>query len=144
MIARRLGILGGTFDPIHMGHVDAARAAEAALGLGEVLLVTSHIPPHRTQPAASPYHRFAMVALTVARHPRWRASDLELQTATPSYTSCTLDRLHAAGAYDAPHHTDARRLRTDCPAYRTEHPRPDGYTPLSPAGVAQSVRAAES
>jgi nicotinate-nucleotide adenylyltransferase len=97
MIARRLGMLGGTFDPIHMGHVDAARVAEAALGLGEVLLVTSHIPPHRTQPAASPYHRFAMVALTVARHPRWRASDLELQTAAPSYTSCTLDRLHAAG-----------------------------------------------
>src|SRR5947208_13764286 len=97
MIARRLGILGGTFDPIHMGQVDAARAAEAALGLGEVLLVTSHIPPHRTQPAASPYHRVATVALTVARHPRWRASDLELQTATPSYTSCTLDRLHDAG-----------------------------------------------
>ena len=97
MIARRLGILGGTFDPIHMGHVDAARVAEAALGLGELLLVTSHIPPHRTQPFASPYHRFAMVALTVAEHSPWRASDLELQAVTPSYTSCTLDRLHAVG-----------------------------------------------
>jgi nicotinate-nucleotide adenylyltransferase len=97
MIARRLGVLGGTFDPIHLGHVDAARAAETTLGLDEILIVTSHIPPHRTQPAASPYHRFAMVALTVVDHSRWRASDLELQSATPSYTSCTLDRLHAAG-----------------------------------------------
>jgi nicotinate-nucleotide adenylyltransferase len=97
MIARRLGILGGTFDPIHMGHVDAARAAEAALGLGEVLLVTSHIPPHRAQPVASPYHRFAMAALTVAGHSRWQASDLELQAAARSYTSRTLERLHEAG-----------------------------------------------
>jgi nicotinate-nucleotide adenylyltransferase len=97
MIARRLGILGGTFDPIHSGHVDAARAAQSALGLGEILVVTSHIPPHRAQPVASAYHRFAMVALTVSGHPDWRASDLELLTATPSYTSCTLDRLHAAG-----------------------------------------------
>src|SRR5947207_877608 len=97
MIARRIGILGGTFDPVHMGHVDVASAAEAALGLGEILLLTSHIPPHRAQPVASSYHRFAMVALTVAGHPRWRASDLELQAATPSFTACTLDRLRKEG-----------------------------------------------
>src|SRR5881392_2574236 len=97
MIARRLGILGGTFDPIHGGHVDAARAVESALRLTDMLIVTSHIPPHRPQPFASPYHRFAMVALVVAEHSRWRASDLELRAAAPSYTSCTLDRLHAAG-----------------------------------------------
>lgn len=99
MIARRLGILGGTFDPIHAGHVDAARAAESTLGLTEVLIVTSHTPPHRPQPLASPYHRFAMVALVVAERSRWRASDLELGAAAPSYTSCTLDRLLAVGYF---------------------------------------------
>src|SRR5205809_7157509 len=99
MIARRLGILGGTFDPIHAGHVDAARAAESAPRLTDVLIVTSHTPPHRPQPLASPYHRFAMVALVVAERSRRRASDLELGPAAPSYTSCPSDRLLAAGHF---------------------------------------------
>jgi nicotinate-nucleotide adenylyltransferase len=97
MTARRLGILGGTFDPIHCGHLDVARAAESALGLTELLVVPSHTPPHRPEPLASSYHRFAMVALAVAGRPRWRASDLELQTMAPSFTSATLDRLHGEG-----------------------------------------------
>src|SRR2546430_15285788 len=97
MPARRLGLLGGTFDPIHCGHVDAARAAETALGLTELLIVPSHIPPHRPQPAASAYHRFAMIALAVLGRPHWRASDLELRAAEPSFTSATLDRLRAEG-----------------------------------------------
>jgi nicotinate-nucleotide adenylyltransferase len=97
MTSRRLGLLGGTFDPIHSGHVDAARAAETALGLTELLIVPSHIPPHRPQPAASAYHRFAMVALAVLGRPHWRASDLELREFEPSFTSATLDRLHAEG-----------------------------------------------
>jgi nicotinate-nucleotide adenylyltransferase len=97
MILRRLGLLGGTFDPIHCGHVDVARAAEAALGLKELLIVPSHTPPHRPPPIASAFHRFAMAALVVAERPSWRASDLELRSPEPSYTSSTLDRLHADG-----------------------------------------------
>jgi len=97
MMARRLGILGGTFDPIHCGHVDVARAAESALGLSELLIVPSHFPPHRPEPVASGWHRFAMAALVVAGRPRWRASDLELRAATPSFTASTPARLHAAG-----------------------------------------------
>jgi nicotinate-nucleotide adenylyltransferase len=63
-VIERIGILGGTFDPIHCGHLDAARAARQALRLDSVLLVPSHIPPHRpVQPVASPFHRFAMTAL---------------------------------------------------------------------------------
>ena len=94
---RRVGILGGTFDPIHCGHLDVGSAAETALGLTELLVLPSHIPPHRPQPLASSYHRFAMVALAVAGRSRWRASDLELRSAARSYTSETLQRLHAAG-----------------------------------------------
>ena len=95
--SRRVGILGGMFDPIHCGHLDAAAAAERALSLDEILVVPSNIPPHRAQPLASTYHRFAMAALAIAGRSGWRALDLELREAAPSYTSQTLARLHAGG-----------------------------------------------
>jgi nicotinate-nucleotide adenylyltransferase len=94
----RLGILGGTFDPIHLGHVSAAEAAGSALALDEILVVASHDPPHRRPgPRASSYHRFAMVALAIAESARLVASDLELVADGPSYTSTTLRRLLAQG-----------------------------------------------
>ena len=96
----RIGILGGTFDPIHCGHMDAARAARRALGLDSVLLVPSHIPPHRpAQPIASPFHRFAMTALAVNGEDGLAASDEELCAAGPSYTADTLERHHRAGLH---------------------------------------------
>jgi nicotinate-nucleotide adenylyltransferase len=94
---RRIGILGGTFDPIHCGHVDLAVAAESALQLTRTHVIAASIPPHRHQPVASAYHRFAMVAMTVADHPTWRASDLELRFLTPSYTATTLQRFRSRG-----------------------------------------------
>jgi nicotinate-nucleotide adenylyltransferase len=97
MHARRLGILGGTFDPVHVGHMDVGDAAHAALALTEMVLVTANVPPHRPQPLTSAYHRFAMVAIAVQERPDWRAADLELRYAAPSYTSRTLDRFHDRG-----------------------------------------------
>ena len=94
---RRVGILGGTFDPMHCGHLDVGGAAQRALDLAEILVLPSHIPPHRPQPAASSYHRFAMVALGIAGRTGWRAVDLELREAARSYTSDTLQRLHQEG-----------------------------------------------
>jgi nicotinate-nucleotide adenylyltransferase len=93
----RIGILGGSFDPIHCGHVDAGMAAEQALRLTTVLLMPSRLPPHRPQPVASAFHRFAMVGLTATAHDRWQASDFELLRETTSYTSITLQWLHARG-----------------------------------------------
>jgi nicotinate-nucleotide adenylyltransferase len=87
---RRGGILGGTFDPIHCGHLDVGSAAQAALALEELLVLPSSIPPHRPQPVASSYHRFAMVALAIAGRRGWRAVDLELREDGMSYTSETL------------------------------------------------------
>jgi nicotinate-nucleotide adenylyltransferase len=97
MNGRRLGILGGTFDPIHYGHVDLGIAAEGALRLTDLLVMPADIPPHRAQPMESSYHRFAMVAMTVAERPGWRASDFELGGQSPSYTSKTLQWYRAQG-----------------------------------------------
>ena len=96
--ARRLGVLGGTFDPIHVGHLDAADAARTAMSLDEVLLVPAHDPPHRPiDPRATVYQRFALVSLAVADRPGDRVSDIELLREGPSYTADTLRSLHAEG-----------------------------------------------
>jgi nicotinate-nucleotide adenylyltransferase len=96
-MTRRIGILGGTFDPIHCGHLDVGSAAQEALGLTPMHVVTAKIPPHRIRPAASAFQRYAMVALAVAKLPDWRASDLELRTERPSYTAETLEKFRARG-----------------------------------------------
>jgi nicotinate-nucleotide adenylyltransferase len=92
--SRRIGILGGTFDPIHTGHLDLADAASRALDLTRMYVITANLPPHRPQPHASSFHRFAMVSLAVAGRQGWRASDLELRSPLPSYTSETLRKFH--------------------------------------------------
>jgi nicotinate-nucleotide adenylyltransferase len=95
--ASRVGILGGTFDPLHTGHMAVAQAARHALGLEQVWLVPTRIPPHRNGTRASIYHRFAMAALGALSVEGVQVSDLELDTPGPSYTCALLDRLHADG-----------------------------------------------
>jgi len=92
-----IGVLGGTFDPIHVGHLDVAEAARAALRLERVILMPANVPPHRTAPRASAPHRFAMAAIAIRDRPAIVLSDLEMQSPDPSYTSVTLDRLAARG-----------------------------------------------
>jgi nicotinate-nucleotide adenylyltransferase len=95
---RRLGLLGGTLDPIHVGHLDAADAARAALRLDEIVVIPAHDPPHRSvDPRASGFHRFAMAALAIEERPGYRVSDMELTREGPSYTALTLRELHGAG-----------------------------------------------
>jgi nicotinate-nucleotide adenylyltransferase len=94
----RIGILGGTFDPIHLGHLDAADAARTALRLDDVCLLPSHDPPHRSaSPMASAFHRFALAALAVQDRPGYHVSDIELTRSGHSYTADSLRSLHAAG-----------------------------------------------
>lgn len=93
----RRGFLGGTFDPIHLGHLDVARAAQRALHLDEVTIVPARMPPHRHAPIASAPHRFAMAALAVLGQPGMMVSDIEMLSPDPSYTSETLGRLEASG-----------------------------------------------
>jgi nicotinate-nucleotide adenylyltransferase len=95
--AGRLGILGGTFDPIHLGHLEAASAAKRALSLDRVVLLPSRTPPHRSsEPRASVFHRFAMAALAAADR-GMAVSDLEVSREGPSFTSLTLEALHHEG-----------------------------------------------
>jgi nicotinate-nucleotide adenylyltransferase len=94
---RRIGILGGTFDPIHRGHTDLGRAVEAAVGLTDLVVLPSSVPPHRPAPIASGFHRFAMAALAVHDFVSWRLSDFELARPVPSFTTATLAWLRALG-----------------------------------------------
>ena len=94
----RLGLLGGTFDPVHLGHRAAGLAAAHALALDEIRLVPSHLPPHRpVRPQASDHHRFAMAALMAMDEPTWTVWDGEVGREGPSYTFDTLTALHHEG-----------------------------------------------
>ena len=89
-----LGVLGGTFDPIHNGHLAAADAAERALDLNRIMLVPSRIPPHRQDPVgAGAEHRLAMAELAAQERPRWSASRIEIDREGPSYSYDTLAEL---------------------------------------------------
>jgi nicotinate-nucleotide adenylyltransferase len=92
---RRLGILGGTFDPVHVGHLDCGDAAVDALALDQILLIPAYDQPLRTMdPRANVYHRFAMAALAVADRERWTISDSEVLRRGRSFTADTLRILH--------------------------------------------------
>ncbi|HET7292587.1 MAG TPA: nicotinate-nucleotide adenylyltransferase [Vicinamibacteria bacterium] len=86
----RAGLLGGTFDPIHLGHLRAAENAREALALDRVAFVPAAQPPHRPPPVSSARDRFAMVALATAGHSAFYPSDAELEREGPSYTVDTL------------------------------------------------------
>ena len=94
----RLGVLGGTFDPVHFGHLDAAEAARTSLRLEQVLFVPAGDPPHRSvDPQESAFQRFALVALAINGCAAYRVSDMELTRGGNSYTADTLRALHRDG-----------------------------------------------
>ena len=85
-----IGIFGGTFNPIHLGHLRAAEEVREAQGLDEVRLVPAALPPHKEGVAVSPAHRLRMVELAVAGAPGLRASSMELERPGPSYSVDTI------------------------------------------------------
>ena len=92
-----LGVVGGTFDPIHNGHLAAADAAQKFLDLDSILLVPSRIPPHRQDPVgASGEQRFSMANLAAAGRPGWAVSRIEIDREGLSYTFDTLVELRKA------------------------------------------------
>jgi nicotinate-nucleotide adenylyltransferase len=90
----RIGLYGGTFDPIHLGHLRAAENAREAVGLDLVAFLPAAVPPHRGGAPLSPAaDRLAMVRLATASHPRFEAWDAELRRPGPSYTVETVSSL---------------------------------------------------
>lgn len=98
----KYGILGGTFDPPHNGHLKIAAAARSALGLAQIVFIPAGQPPHKLDDPVSPAAtRLAMLELALARHPNFVISRLELLRAGPSYTVDTLRELHQTLGDDA-------------------------------------------
>jgi nicotinate-nucleotide adenylyltransferase len=91
----RIGLYGGTFDPIHLGHLRAAETAREGLGLDLVAFLPSAVPPHRSLPPLAANDRLAMARLATASHPGFEAWDAELRRPGPSYTVETVATLVA-------------------------------------------------
>lgn len=99
VVVGSVGILGGTFDPIHLGHLAIGEEVREVLGLERVLFVPAAEPPHkRDRRHSDPEHRLAMVRLAVADNPAFEASGIELERDGPSYSADTLSELHRRAA----------------------------------------------
>jgi nicotinate-nucleotide adenylyltransferase len=91
----RIGILGGTFDPIHVGHLAAAHAAIECARLDRVLVIPTGVPPHRAPTVAGADDRLEMARLAITGDDRLEVSDIEVRRPGASYTVDTLRELHA-------------------------------------------------
>lgn len=90
-----LGIFGGTFDPVHIGHLRLAEEAREQLGLAQVRWIPAGQPPHRAGPQVAAAHRLALVRAAVADNPAFTVDSAEVEAAAPSYSVITLERLRA-------------------------------------------------
>jgi nicotinate-nucleotide adenylyltransferase len=90
----KIAILGGTFDPIHNGHLAAAQSVAATFQVDEVHFVPAFSPPHKSiREMTSPFHRFAMVALATGTVDRFRTSTIEVDALEKRYTVQTLEAM---------------------------------------------------
>ncbi len=93
-MTRRVGLLGGTFDPIHMGHLHAAEVAARRFALDPVLVIPSYAPPHKAGRAVAPAEdRFRMVELACAGRPGFLPSRIEVEARGTSYSIITLEKV---------------------------------------------------
>ena len=90
-----IGVFGGTFDPVHFGHLRLAEEMTDALGLDRVLIIPAGQPPHRGAPRTAATHRLEMVRRAIAGNPRFVADAREVRRPQPSYTVDTLTALRA-------------------------------------------------
>ena len=92
--APRIGLFGGTFDPVHNGHLRAARLVQKRFGLDRIFFIPAAIPPHKARPDMAPARdRLGMTALAVAGRGDWTASPVELRAGGPSYSIRTIETM---------------------------------------------------
>ena len=97
----RVGVLGGTFNPPHIGHLIMAQEAHRELALDQVLFIPASIPPHKpVEHEPGPEHRAALCRLAIGDDPRFAVSEIELRRAGPSYTVDTLAQLRTLASTD--------------------------------------------
>ncbi len=101
MAKQRIGLLGGTFDPIHMGHLLLATHSYDELGLDRVMFIPARLPPHKGKPTVGAEDRLAMVRLAVGDDERFLVCDCELARAEPSYTIDTVRELKGSQGSDS-------------------------------------------
>lgn len=93
-ITKKIGLFGGTFDPIHRGHVKAAEDVQRSFSFDRILFIPSYIPPHKEyEDVASAEHRLKMVELALSSHDRFFPSSIEIDARGKSYSIVTLNRI---------------------------------------------------
>jgi nicotinate-nucleotide adenylyltransferase len=99
---QRVGVMGGTFDPVHLGHLRVAEETVETLELDSLLFVPAAVPPHKSGAKTLPFeHRWKMLKIATKNHPRFRVSDIEHRLPGKSYTVVTLRKLSEAYRNDA-------------------------------------------
>ena len=98
---KQIGLFGGTFDPVHAGHLIIAQSVLEELGLDTVLFIPSAHPPHKQSDIMfSPEERFSMLARAIQGNPRFRVSDIEMNRQGPSYTIDTIREIKSTLSAD--------------------------------------------
>ena len=153
----RLGIYGGTFDPIHYGHLVLAEQCREQCQLDEVWFVPAAQPPHKLDATiSSAKARCEMIEFAIAGHPHFKLSRMELDRAGPSFTITTLEQLRAEDAsrelflligadslHDLPHWREPRRIQelaTVVAVNRGDRPLPDRSWLEQQLGPAEAAR----
>ena len=91
-VRKRIALYGGTFDPVHLGHLEIARAVSELFVIEKVLFVPAQLAPHKIgRPVTEPIHRYAMLALATQNDPRWSISTFELDAPGRRYTVDTVE-----------------------------------------------------
>ena len=126
----RLGLFGGTFDPIHLGHLILAEQCREAVALDRVWFVVTASPPHKSGDRTPVAHRLEMARLAVAGHPAFEVSEIEAKRPGPHYSVETLRALREARPAD----DFFFLIGADRPSTA-----PVGTTPLAPAGPQRAV-----
>lgn len=123
----RLGLFGGTFDPIHLGHLILAEQCREALGLDRVWFVVTAMPPHKSGGRTAVSHRLEMARIAVAGHPAFEVSEIEAKRPGPHYSVETLTELHRERPGDDLYFLIGSDSLVDLPCWR----EPDGIARLA-------------